>query len=493
MSMKLKDLLSSISFTRIQWPDQESFDTSITAIACDSRKVIPGALFVCIRGFQADGHEHIDEAVEAGAVAVVVERMPDSPLGAAVIQVQDSRLAQAYLATAWFGNPANDMTMIGLTGTKGKTTTAHMIKKILEAAGKKTGMIGTMGAFIGDEKIPTNNTTPDSYELQQILSQMREAGCSHVVMEVSSQGLKQHRTAGITFQYGAYLNISPDHIGAAEHADFEEYLSCKKRLFAQSECAVVNLEDAHAKDILALAPHAITFSLAQESDYRVSDIQNIWEPDIFGISFKLLGKASGTIRLNMPGRFNVENALAALCIARAEGIDMPTIQSALSQVIVKGRTQLIQDTVRHASFIIDYAHNAFSMESLLQMLKSYHPRRIICLFGGGGNKPRQRRYDMGEVAGKYADLTIITADNPRNEDLNEINKDIIEGLNVHHGEYKIILDREQAIHYLIDYCGKDDIGVLIGKGHEEYQEIHGVKYYFSEEKIISDYLQQNRS
>ena len=489
MNMKLKDLLASIRFTQIQWPGQESFDMAITAVTCDSRKVIPGALFVCVQGFQADGHEHIDEAVEAGAVAVIVERMPDSPVKAAVIQVQDSRLAQAYLAAAWFGYPANDMTMIGLTGTKGKTTTAHMVKKIFEMAGKKTGMIGTMGAFIGDEKIPTNNTTPDSYELQQILSRMREAGCSHVVMEVSSQGLKQHRTAGIAFQYGAYLNISPDHIGAAEHANFEEYLSCKKRLFTQSECAVVNLGDAHAKDILALTNNAITFSLDQESDYRASDIHNIWEPGTFGISFQLLGKASGHIHLNMPGRFNVENALAAICIARAEGIDMPTIQAALSQVVVKGRIQLIQDPIRHANFIIDYAHNALSMESLLQMLKSYHPRRLICLFGGGGNRSHKRRYDMGRVVGKYADLAIVTADNPRDEDINEINKDVIEGLNVHHGEFKVILDRKEAIHYLIDQCGESDIGVLMGKGHEEYQEIRGVKHYFSEEKIISDYLQ----
>lgn len=364
-----------------------------------------------------------------------------------------------------------------------------MVKKILEVGGKKAGMIGTLGAFIGSEKIPTKNTTPDSYELQRILSQMREAGCSHVVMEVSSQGLKHHRTAGISFQYGVYLNISPDHIGAAEHADFEEYLSCKKRLFAQSKCAVVNLGDAHAKDILACSRNVITFSLDQESDYHVCDIRNIWEPGIFGISFQLFGKATGHIRLSMPGRFNAENALAAICVARAEGIDISAIQSALSQVVVKGRTQLIQDTACHASLIIDYAHNALSMESLLQMLKGYHPRRIICLFGAGGNRPHQRRYDMGEVAGKYADLTIITTDNPRDEALDEINKGIIQGLNVHRGEFKVIPDRADAIRYLIDLCGEGDIGVLVGKGHEEYQEIRGVKYYFSEEKIISDYLE----
>lgn len=487
--MKLRELLSNITYVKACWPEKEDFDMEITGVSSDSREVEPGTLFVCIKGFLADGHEYIGKAAASGAAAIIVENMPESPVDAPLIQVEDSRKAMALICAAWFGHPADRMTMIGLTGTKGKTTTAHMVKKILEESGKKTGMIGTIGAYVGDEKIPTKNTTPGPYELQKILAHMRDAGCTHVVMEVSSQGLKQHRTDGITFAYGVYLNISPDHIGAGEHADFEEYLACKKLLFRQSRCAVVNLEDSHAREILELSDKRITFSLDKESDYRASHIKNIWEPGFLGVSFELLGRAQGQILLNMPGDFNVENALAAICIAREEKIEMNTIQSALKKVYVKGRTQLIEDTAHFTTFIIDYAHNALSMESLLHMLKSYHPKRLICLFGGGGNKPRQRRYDMGEAAGKYADLTILTMDNPRYEDMDKINEDIIRGLDAHGGAYQIIPDRKEAIHYLIDHCGKDDIVALIGKGHEEYQEVQGVRYPFSEEKIIREYLQ----
>ena len=487
--MKLKQLLADVEYTQIHWPETEDFDIEITAVTSDSREAAPGALFVCIKGFLADGHDYIEKAAQAGAFVFIVEHMPEKPVDAVLIQVEDSREAMAHICAAWFGHPADRMVMIGLTGTKGKTTTAHMVKKILEESGKKTGMIGTIGAYIGTVKIPTKNTTPGPYELQKILSHMEKEGCTHVVMEVSSQGLKQHRTTGITFRYGVYLNISPDHIGAGEHADFEEYLACKKLLFRQTQCAVVNLEDSHAEEFLALSDNKITFSLDRESDYRAADIQNIWEPGFLGVSFQLLGRDNGRMLLNMPGEFNVENAMAAICIAREEGIDMDTIRSALKKVFVKGRTQLIQDAAHFTTFIIDYAHNALSMESLLHMLKNYHPKRLICLFGGGGNKPRQRRFDMGEAAGKYADLTILTMDNPRYEDMDEINKDIIRGLDVHGGAYQVIPDRKEAIHYLIDHCGKDDIVALIGKGHEEYQEVRGVKYPFSEEKIVREYLQ----
>lgn len=489
MNMKLKDLLADVEYLQIHWPENVCFDMDVSCVTCDSREVVPGALFVCIRGFLSDGHDYIEKATQAGAGFFVVEQMPVFPVSVVMIQVKDSRVALARISSAWYGYPASRMVMIGVTGTKGKTTSAHMIRKIFEEAGKKTGMIGTVGAYIGKEKIETKNTTPGPPELHRILLQMEKEGCSHVVMEVSSQGLKQHRTEGILFRYGIYLNISSDHIGPGEHADFREYLACKKLLFRQTECAVVNLEDAHADEILALSENKISFSLNKDSDYHAEDIQNIWQPGIIGVSFRLLGKDTADILLNMPGDFNVENALAAISIARAEGINMDTIQSALRQVRVKGRTQLVRETAHFTTVIIDYAHNALSMERLLRMLKSYHPRRLICLFGGGGNKPRQRRRDMGEAAGRYADLTIITMDNPRDEDMDEINRDIIKGLTIYGGAYMVIPDRKEAIHYLIDHSGKDDIIALIGKGHEEYQEVKGVKYFFSEEKIIREYLE----
>lgn len=487
--MKLRELLEGVACTGIRWPEEEDFDQEITGITSDSREVAAGGMFVCIRGFLADGHEYIDKAVEAGAGAVIVEEMPERHLDAVMIQVEDSREAMAKIAAAWFGHPADRMVMIGLTGTKGKTTTAHMINKILEEAGKKTGMIGTIGAYIGAEKIPTKNTTPGPYELQEILAQMEREGCTHVVMEVSSQGLKQHRTDGIHFRYGAFLNISPDHIGEGEHADFAEYLSCKKLLFRQSHYGIINLGDAHGKEMLELTGHPVTFSRDQGGDYQAHDIRNIWEPGLLGVSFDLDGKESAHMVLNMPGEFNVENALAAISVARTEGIDMETVRAALKKVFVKGRTQLVQDSAHFTNIIIDYAHNALSIESLLHLLKSYHPKRLICVFGGGGNRPRQRRRDLGQAAGKYADLTILTMDNPRFEDMDDINRDIIEGLDVYNGVYQIIPDRKDAIHYVIDHCGKNDIVALIGKGHEEYQDVRGVKYPFSEEQVIREYLQ----
>ena len=487
--MKLRELLEGVACTGIRWPEEEDFDQEITGITSDSREVAAGGMFVCIRGFLADGHEYIDKAIEAGAGAVIVEEMPERHLDAVMIQVEDSREAMAKIAAAWFGHPADRMIMIGLTGTKGKTTTAHMIKKILEEAGKKTGMIGTIGAYIGAEKIPTKNTTPGPYELQEILAQMEREGCTHVVMEVSSQGLKQHRTDGIHFRYGAFLNISPDHIGEGEHADFAEYLSCKKLLFRQSHYGIINLGDAHGKEMLERTGHPVTFSRDQGGDYQAHDIRNIWEPGLLGVSFDLDGKESAHMVLNMPGEFNVENALAAISVARTEGIDMETVRAALKKVFVKGRTQLVQDSAHFTNIIIDYAHNALSIESLLHLLKSYHPKRLICVFGGGGNRPRQRRRDLGQAAGKYADLTILTMDNPRFEDMDDINRDIIEGLDVYNGVYQIIPDRKDAIHYVIDHCGKNDIVALIGKGHEEYQDVRGVKYPFSEEQVIREYLQ----
>lgn len=482
--MKLKKLLSDISYTLLGGDEEQE----VSALVYDSRKVTDKALFVCLKGLNSDGHAFIRQAVEDGAAAILVEDAPDFSVNAAVIQVEDTRAALAQISAAWFDYPARSMTMIGLTGTKGKTSTAHMIKGILEEAGKKVGMIGTLGAYIGNEKLEVKNTTPESYELHSLFSRMREEGCQFVVMEVSSQGLKQKRTKGIIFDYAAFLNISPDHIGVGEHADFEEYLACKRLLLSQAEHTILNIDDDHWRTEIDNAKNPITISLKEQADFMGKNIQNIWEPGLLGSSFRLEGELEGELALNMPGSFNVENALIAIAVTSRLGIGFDDISAGLRKVSVKGRTQLLSSASHFTTILIDYAHNALSMESLLKMLKEYQPGRLICLFGGGGNKPKQRRYDMGLIAGKYADLTIITMDNPRFEDMKDINAHIIEGLNVHGGNYKIIDDREEAIHYLIDNCGRDDVVALIGKGHEEYQEVRGVKYYFSEEKVVEEYL-----
>ena len=482
--MILANLLSEIEYTCLQG----DINTDITNIVYDSRLVRPGSLFVCIRGFVTDGHRFVQKAIDAGAAAIVVEDAAAVAAGACFLQVEDSRLALAYISAAFFGKPAEKMTMIGLTGTKGKTSTAHMIKNILEQAGHTVGMIGTVGAFIGSEKLDTKNTTPESYELHSLFDKMYRAGCSHVVMEVSSQGLKQQRTAGIRFHVGAFLNLSEDHIGDGEHADFEEYKACKKLLLRQTDRMVINIGAPYGEEFLAAAGNAVTVSATGDADLAAQNIRNIWDTELFGVSFHAAGLFDHDLTVSMPGLFNVENALVAAAVTNLCGIDPIIIDRGLRTVSIKGRTQLIRASTHGAVVLIDYAHNALSMESLLHMLKGYEPKRLICLFGGGGNKPKQRRYDMGLIAGKYADLSVLTTDNPRFEELADINAHIIEGLNVYGGDYKIIDDRKEAIEYLLDNSRSGDIIALIGKGHETYQEIRGVKYPFCEEEIILNHL-----
>lgn len=494
--MRLRELFSNVEYHLNLGDD----DVEIHSIVYDSRKVTKGALFVCLCGERADGHDYIEQAVEMGAVAIVVvhahvlsQQQIKASKDITMVQVTDARKTLAYLSATWFGHPADALTIVGITGTKGKTTTAHMIKSILEKDGYRVGMIGTLGAYIGSQQYPTKNTTPESYEIHHLFSKMREASCSHVVMEVSSQALKQHRTDGITFDYGAFLNISPDHIGTGEHQDYKEYFSCKKRLFDQSKRIVVNMDDPSWKEITGGAK-VCTTSREKNADYMGMDIHNTWDEGMLGVEFTLRGDLAdsleGRLSLHIPGDFNVENALIAIGITHQLGASKEAIMDGLETVYVKGRTQVIGSASHFLTILIDYAHNALSMESLLKMLREYQPKRLICLFGGGGNKPKQRRYDMGAMAGKYADLTVLTMDNPRYEEVEDINLEIIEGINEYNGTYITILDREEAIHYLIDHCGKGDIVALIGKGHEEYQEVRGQKFFFSEEQIIERYLEE---
>lgn len=482
--MKLEKLLEKLDYTL----DAGDLCVEVASLEYDSRKVGKDSLFVCLTGFRTDGHEYIPAALEAGACALVVEREVAVPEGVTVIRVKDSRYALALLSAAWFDYPAEQMTVIGLTGTKGKTTTAHMVKSILEAAGHKVGMIGTVGAVIGNELLKTKNTTPESYELHALFARMVESGCSHVVMEASSQGFKLHRTAGIVFDVGVFLNLSPDHIGDGEHATFEEYRDCKAMLFSQCKQGLVNADDEHWQAVTAKAacPVAV-MSMGKGADYTVTAIKELRREGFLGSEIVVSGKLEGTFLLNMPGTFNVSNALAALAATHMVGVDVTAIAKGLQTVYVKGRTQVL-DTPGHYTLLIDYAHNAVSMENLLTMLRSYNPGRLICLFGGGGNRARARRWDMGEMSGKYADLTVLTMDNPRDEEVEAINEDIKIGLAKHNGKYISIPDRGDAIRWVMDNAQDGDIIALIGKGHEEYQEIKGVKHFFSEEQVVREHL-----
>lgn len=464
-------------------------DVEITQVVNDSRKAGPGALFLCIRGAVVDGHTFADAVVKQGARVLVVEEEVDVPEGVTVIKVADSRYAMALIAAAWYGHPASQLKVIGITGTKGKTTTTYMVKSILENAGYKVGLIGTIESIIGDEVIPSANTTPESLTVQEYFRRMLDAGCDCAVMEVSSQGLKLHRTAGITFEIGIFTNIEPDHIGPNEHASFEEYLECKSRLLRQCRIGIVNADDPHLDQIIAGHTCTLeTFGFSPKADLRARDARMVSRPGYLGVAYQVEGLMNFPVEIDIPGRFSIYNSLTAIAVCRHFQATQDDIIKALKKAKVKGRTEMVKVSDEF-TLMIDYAHNAMSLESLLETLKEYHPHRLVCLFGCGGNRSRLRRFEMGEVSGRLADLTIITSDNPRFEDPMDIIADIREGMKKTDGKYVEIPDRKEAIAYAIHHGEPGDIIVLAGKGHENYQEIKGKKYPMDERDLIRDILE----
>lgn len=469
-----------------------SADRQIENVVYDSRKVTEGSLFICIEGGTADGHTFIPDVVKKGAKALIVTKdvsglLPENA-DVTVIRVKDSRYALAFVSAAYFGHPAEKLKVIGITGTKGKTTTTYLVKSILEHAGHKVGLVGTIEAIIGQEHIPANNTTPESYVLQEYFAKMVEAGCDTVVMEVSSQGLMLHRTQGFVFDYGIFTNIEPDHIGPLEHKDFADYMHCKGLLFKQCRVGIVNCDDAHYQDVIRDHTCKIeTFGFSENADYRAQDLKLISGAGFLGIDFKARGKVNLDIELHAPGRFSVYNALCAIAICNHFGVTADEVKEALLQAHVKGRIELVKVS-DDFTLMIDYAHNAMALESLLTTLREYKPKRLVCLFGCGGNRSKLRRYEMGEVSGKLADLTVITSDNPRNEEPQAIIDDIKVGISKTDGKYVEIIDRKEAIAYVIRHGQPGDVIVLAGKGHEDYQEIKGKKYPMDERDIIADVL-----
>ena len=427
---------------------------------------------------------------------IVLEREEEAaqiPENITVLKVASARLALALMSAALFDHPARKLVTIGLTGTKGKTTTTYMIKKVLEMAGKKVGLIGTIGAMIGEEHLPSKNTTPESYELHRMFAAMVEAGCEYVVMEVSSQGLKLDRTAGILFDYGIFTNLSPDHIGPAEHASFEEYMECKSLLFRQCRIGIVNADDEHVEGILKGHTCEVkTFSAEKEADLMASDIGFINEDGKLGMHFKVSGCMDCQAKVHIPGRFSVYNSMVTMLVCHLAGISDEAILEGLSKVQVKGRVEMLPVS-KDYTLIIDYAHNEVSTRSVLTTLMEYHPKRLICVYGGGGNRSKLRRYDMGEVTGEMADLCVLTCDNPRDEEIRDINNDIKVGLARSNGKYIEIDDRKEAIAYCMKNAKPGDMIVLLGKGHEDYQEIKGVKYHFDEREAVAEILDEMKA
>ena len=481
--MLLSNLLTKIEYTG------DLKDREISDITNSSYEATDRSVFVCVKGFSTDGHIFASHAYENGCRAFIAERpLDDIPNDASVIIVDNSRIALARLSCELYGTPSNEIQVIGITGTKGKTTTALMIKQVLDGAGIPTGYIGSNGIIYGNCKIEATNTTPESYKLQMYLRKMIDAGIKCVAMEVSSQALYLCRTLGIKFKACLFTNLSPDHIGAGEHPDFESYFNEKKKLFSEYDCETViaNSDDPHTEKMLEdCKANKIFYSISRRSDFSADNVKLCRTESILGVSFTYESCGKHVYcTLPIPGDFNIYNALATVATAKLLGVDDETVSRVLAKISIDGRFETIL-TPRGSCFIIDYAHNGLSLEAVLKALRKYDPERLICLFGSVGNRTQVRRVQMGEAAAKHADLSILTSDNPDTEDPQNIIDEIATQFK-DRSSYISIPDRKTAIQYAYDIAGENDIVLLAGKGHEKYQYIFGKREYFCEREIIED-------
>lgn len=484
--MQLEEMLLDLKYEILQG----DLNIEVQEIENDSRKVKQGVLFFCIAGSVRDGHDFAKEVAEKGACALIVEKAVEVPESVTVIMVDNSRYAMGMISSRFYGEPSKKMTVIGITGTKGKTTTSYMIQNMLLKTGHKTGLIGTIEIIDGKEHIPASNTTPESLTLQRILRDMVQNGVDSVVMEVSSQGLMLDRVAGVDFDYGIYTNLSEDHIGPNEHASFEEYRMWKSKLFTMCKVGIFNQDDANYREILkGHTCEVITYGMEAAADYHAEQWKLYRSEGHLGISYHLSGKLTGEMLVNIPGRFSIYNSLSAIAVASEMGVGLATIADALQDIKVRGRVELVPVSDAF-TILIDYAHNAVSLESILETLREYQPKRLIAVFGCGGNRSKTRRYEMGEVSGRMADFTIITSDNPRFEEPEAIIQDIVTGIEKTDGAYITIIDRKEAFRYAIMNAKEGDVIVLAGKGHEDYQEIKGVKYHMDERELIREVLEE---
>ena len=484
--MKLSELIIGLDYKVLQG----NIDTDVNNIHNDSRNVQEGDLFFCISGAVSDGHKYAEDVAKKGATVIVVEKNIEIPAEVTVIKVKSTRYAMGMISSRYYGEPSKKLKVIGITGTKGKTTTTYMIKEMLEAAGIKTGLIGTIEILDGVNKIPAANTTPESIKLHKHLKDMLDNGLSAVVMEVSSQGLMLDRVAGVKFDYGIFTNLSKDHIGPNEHKTFEEYMMWKAKLFTMCEKGILNIDDSYAEVMGKTATcEILTYGIKEDADYGAAMLELYSKEGVLGIEYNLTGKLEGRVMVDLPGEFSVHNSLAAIAVAYEMGVPFEDIKDILTRVKVRGRVEMIPVS-NEFTVMIDYAHNAMALESLLLALKAYKPKRLVSLFGCGGNRSKDRRFEMGEVSGNMADLTIITSDNPRFENPQDIIDDIKVGIGKTTGEYVEILDRKEAMRYAIMNGKPGDVIVFAGKGHEDYQEIEGVKHSMDERVLIREILEE---
>jgi UDP-N-acetylmuramoyl-L-alanyl-D-glutamate--2,6-diaminopimelate ligase len=485
--MKLNEILSGINCKISGCAD----NVSVENIIYDSRKAAPGLMFVCIKGFKSDGHTYAKDVYEKGVRVFAANHELDLPNDAIVIITDDTRKFLALASANYFGHPAKKLNTIAITGTKGKTSISFMLKSIYEAAGHKVGIIGSTGIYIGESFYDSANSTPESYLIHQYYREMVDNGCDTAIIEATSQGFKLDRTYGLNFNTGIFSNLSPDHIGENEHKDFDEYLQCKKMIFGQCEKVIVNADSDNYESIIANIDCPIkTVSGTKDADYTFSSPEfSMTEQGLKTVFNCNENDISNEICINTPGYFSLYNATLATAVARCDEINYDSIKEGLSKAFVKGRMEIVTTNTDY-TVIIDFAHNEFSCKTLFETIKIYNPSRIISVFGCGGNRSKLRRYAMGEVIGANSDLSIITSDNSRFEKVADIIDDILIGMHKTDGKYIILPKRRDAIKEALRIASKGDIVLLIGKGHEMYEEIEGVQYPFDERAVVFESLKE---
>lgn len=498
--MLINQLLEKVTYSLVK----RGTATEINGISVDNRKVSVGDAFVCIKGARFDTHNCIEDISKAAALIVVSsEYASQNDLSSlservTVISAEDTRLAKAQLAAAWYGNPAEKMVTIGITGSKGKTTTTHMLADCLMAAGKKVVTIGTNGFILDGQITELANTTPDSEAMQMYLAKAVEAGCTHAVIECSSQGLMQHRCSGFTFDYGIFTNIAEgDHIGPNEHKSFEDYLYCKSILIRNSKLGIVYAGDSHISELLDGVETPVVYygvdglECYAKPSYVANNIEKTFTDGNPGLSFKTSGELTADFCINLPGDFNVTNALAAIVVCHKEGITAEQMNEALTSLSIKGRIDMVYRD-EDISICVDFAHNGYSTRNLLTALREYRPKRLVCVFGADGNRSKSRRYEMGEASGNLADFSYITSGHNRYETFDAILEDIMVGINKTKakklGNYVAIKDRKEAIRTAITNAEKGDLITILGLGHESYQEENGVKTPYSDTEYSLEVL-----
>ena len=472
--MKLKNLIDC---------NKTLGELEITGVTCDSRQVKEGYAFVCIKGTFGDGHNYAQTALEQGAAVVIAER--DLGLESQIV-VDNTHEEFARLSAKWFGNPSKKLKLIGVTGTNGKTSTTYMIKQILETLGHKVGLIGTIQNMIGDEVIPTSNTTPNAYDLNALFADMVEKGCDYAVMEVSSHALDQCRVYELDFEAAIFTNLTQDHLDY--HITMENYLEAKKKLFRMCKIAIINSDDKYAEKIIeGLDCKVVTYSTGNNSTYSAKGIN--YRPA--SVNYELLSaNILQHIKVNTGGKFTVYNSLAALCCMIELGFDVKQSAEALKLLQgVKGRAEVVP-TNRNFTVIIDYAHTPDGLKNILTTFKECKKNRLTVVFGCGGDRDKTKRPIMGNIASRFADNVIVTSDNPRTENPTAIIEDILEGLEGLPTPYKVIENRIEAIKYAIETARQDDIIVLAGKGHETYQILSTGKIHLDEREVVAEALKE---